>query len=281
MAVLLTSSSHWIPWASFTSVEWFCLVVTLGFAVVFWITYRIRLTRHTSRVCNMFAERLSERERSAGELNDILLQSMQGLILLFQAAAIEIPLQAPGAAQLETAINRAERVMVEARDKVRGLQAPHLDLADALRSINAEEPLPGTEYSVQVVGRKRELQTLVSDEVFKIAHEAIANAFQHALASHVEVKLTYRHTSLCLVVTDDGSDRVIDVAEDGGTGRWGYSSMKSRARKLEATLMISNRSPTGTEVQLSVPSTVAYRTRTWFTAEWLQTVRHFLERRGH
>jgi signal transduction histidine kinase len=281
IASLLTLSSHAIFGADLTHIEWSCLLIVIVFTIVLWTAYRIRLTRYTNRVCNMLAERLSERERKACELNDTLLQGMQGLILLFQGAVVEIPSGDPLASRLETAIGRAERLMVEARDRIRGLHAPNLDLADALRSLNAEEPLPGTEYSVKVIGRRRELQPLVSDEVFKIAREAIANAFQHASAGRVAVTLSYRLRSLYLIVADDGNDVSIDVSEDGGTCRWGYSGMKSRARKLEGTLLIANRSPMGTEVQLAVPSRVAYRARTSAMAEWLQTVRHFLERRGH
>jgi signal transduction histidine kinase len=281
IASLLTLSPYSIFGAALTQLEWSCLLVLIVFTIVLWTVYRIRLTRNTNRLCNLLAERLSERERKASELNDTLLQGMQGLILLFQGAVVEIPSETPLASKLETAIGRAEQLMVEARDRVRGLHAPNLDLADALRSLNAEEPLPGTEYSVKVIGRKRELQPLVSDEVFKIAREAIANAFQHASAGRVAVTLTYRLKSLCLTVVDDGSDTTIDVSEDGVTGRWGYSGMKSRARKLEGILLITNRSPMGTEVQLAVPSSVAYRARRWFMAEWLQAVKHFLERRGY
>lgn len=163
---------------------------------------------------------------------------------------------------------------------VRGLHAPNLDLVDALRGLNAEQTRPGTEYSVKAIGRKRELQPLVSDEVFKIAREAVVNAFQHASAENVGVTLTYRLTSLNLIVVDNGRDGSNNLSEDGTTGRWGYSGMKSRARKLEGKLLISNRSPVGTEVQLGVPARIAYRAHKWFFVDWFQTVRHVLERRG-
>jgi signal transduction histidine kinase len=212
----------------------------------------------------MLSERLSERERIARELNDSLLQGMQGLVLIFQGAISEIPAGTPLAIRLETAINTAEQLIVEGRDRIRSLHAPSLDLADSLRGLNAKQSLPGSEYSVKVIGRERELQPLVSDEIFKVARDAVGNAFQHASARNVYVTLTYRLASLNL----------------SSTGRGGYSAMKSRARKLEGRLLISNLSPVGTEVQLSVLSRIAYRAQMWFFVGWLQTVSRFLGRRG-
>jgi signal transduction histidine kinase len=228
----------------------------------------------------MLSERLSERERIARELNDSLLQGMQGLVLIFQGAISEIPAGTPLAIRLETAINTAEQLIVEGRDRIRSLHAPSLDLADSLRGLNAEQSLPGSEYSVKVIGRERELQPLVSDEIFKVARNAVGNAFQHASARNVDVTLTYRLASLNLSVADDGRDIRNDVSDDGTTGRGGYSAMKSRARRLEGRLLISNLSPVGTEVHLSVPSRVAYRAQMWFFVGWLQTVSRFLGRRG-
>jgi signal transduction histidine kinase len=279
-ALLLTASLNTRFGTALNHTRLSCFLVILFVAIVLWLVCRIRVRHHSNRVCNMLSERLSERERIARELNDSLLQGMQGLILMFQGVVVEIPSQSPLAGRLETALIRAEILMIEARDRVRSLHAPNRDLADSLRGLNAEQPLPGTEYSVKVIGRKRKLQLLVSDEVFKIAREAVGNAFQHALAGHVCVTLTYRLTSLSLSVADDGRDVSNDVSEDGTTGGWGYSAMKSRARKLEGKLLISNLSPAGTEVFLSVPSRTAYRGQLWFFVKWLRTVSNSVKRRG-
>jgi signal transduction histidine kinase len=260
--------------------RWFYLLVGVFLVVVLWIAHRFRLGVLTDQVHNLLAERLSERERISRGLSDTLLQGMQGLILLFQGVAAQIPSETPLASKLETALDRAERLLVEGRDSVRDLRAPNFNLPDALRSLNAEQRPPGTEYSVEVSGHERELELLVSDEFFKIAREAIVKALQHASADHVWVTLKYRPTSLALIVIDDGRDVSGDFSEDGISGRWGLSGMKSRARKLEGKLLISNRSPTGTEVRLTVPANVAYRAHVFFVVEWLRSVVDFLRRRG-
>jgi hypothetical protein len=55
--------------------------------------------------------------------------------------------------------------MIEGRDSIRDLHSPGLDLADALRSLNAELRVRGTEYSVEVTGRERGLHLLVCEEI--------------------------------------------------------------------------------------------------------------------
>jgi signal transduction histidine kinase len=247
-------------------------------AIVLWIVHRLRLRILTDRVRNLLAERLSERERVARELNDTLLQGMQGLILLFQGIAVQIPPESPLASKLEIAISHAEQLMIEGRDSVRDLGSSSVDLADALRSLNAEQRQPETGYSVEVTGRERDLQFLVSDEVFQIAREAIVNAFRHASAEHVWVTLTYRRASLDLSVVDDGRGISKSSTEKSNSGQWGLVKMRDRARKLKGRLQILSQVPSGTAVRLSVPATVAYRVGAFFDAAWLRTAGDFFGR---
>src|SRR5204862_3469125 len=88
-----------------------------------------------------YAERLSERERIARELHDTLLQAIQGLMLRFQAAAKGIPDHEPSRQILEGALDRADEVMAEGRDRVRGLRDAHdggNDLSQALSNVIQE-----------------------------------------------------------------------------------------------------------------------------------------------
>lgn len=264
--------------SAFYSKRWFCVLAGSFFAIVLWIAYRLRLRILTDRVSNLLAERLSDRERAARELNDTLLQGMQGLILLFQGIAVQIPAESPLASKLETAICHAEQLLIEGRDSVRDLGISSVDLADALRSLNAEQRLPETGYSVEVTGRERTLQLLVSDEVFQIAREAVINAFRHASAHHVWVTLTYHRASLDLTVVDDGRGISNRRAEKNNSGQWGLMKMRDRARKLKGRLQILNHVPSGTEVRLSVPANVAYRVHAFFDAAWLRTAGDFFGR---
>lgn len=168
--------------------------------------------------------------------------------------------------------------MIEGRDSVRDLGSSSVDLGNALRSLNAEQRLRETDYSVQVIGQDRTLQLLVSNEVLQIACEAVVNAFRHASAHHVWVTLTYHRASLDLTVVDDGQGIGNNSVEKKNNGQWGLMKIKDRARKLRGRLQILNHVPSGTEVRLSVPANVAYREHAFLGTAWLHEVGDFFRR---
>ncbi len=149
-------SQRWqAPDPVFYQTRWFYVLTGSCLATLLWIAHRLRLRVLTDRVRNLLAERLSERERVTRELNDTLLQGMQGLTLLFQGIAAQISPESPLRSKLETAIGQAEQLIIEGRDSICDLNFPSVDLADALRSLNAEPRLREIGYSVEVTGREK------------------------------------------------------------------------------------------------------------------------------
>ena len=67
-------------------------------------------------------DRLRERERICLELHDMLVQSTQGFMLTVQAAANQVPRESPARPMLDRALERAEAVLSEARDRVQSLR---------------------------------------------------------------------------------------------------------------------------------------------------------------
>jgi signal transduction histidine kinase len=61
------------------------------------------------------------RARAANDLNDHFLQDMQGLILQFQTASDCIPANEPARNMMETALERADTVLAEFRDRAKAL----------------------------------------------------------------------------------------------------------------------------------------------------------------
>ena len=244
---------------AFYQTSWFRVLAWSAGAVLLWILYRIRLRLVTERLRNLLAERLSERERIARELHDTLLQGVQGLILLFQGISFQIPPETPLATRMEQALERAERLMNEGRDSVRDLRASGLEIDAGLQSLVHEQSLGEVRYSVEIVGEPRELQLLLSDELFKVAREAVLNAFHHAEATWVQATLVYKASSLELRVEDDGRGIPPEIAVKGRHGHWGLTGMRDRARKLEGDLEIGPRAGGGTSVRLIIPARMAYR----------------------
>ena len=256
------------------------VVVGSLWGIILWVAHRMRVRILSDRIRNLFAERLSERERNAREFDDVLLQGIQGLILLLEGVAVQIPPENPLASKLEAAISRTEQLVNEGRDRVRILQTSNRDLADALRGLNGDQRPRETRYSVKITGQERKLQLLVSDEVYEIARECIVNAFHDVSANHVWVTLVYRRTSVDLSVRDDGRAVGWAYAVDDGTEDLRLTRMQDSARRLEGSLEVLERTPNGTEVRLRIPAGIAYCPPASFVPNWWQATRNLFERKA-
>jgi len=256
-----------------------CAVITS-----LWLTYAWRIRKVTARVRARLQERLTERERIARELHDTLLQNMQGLILKLQNVAEEIPADAPARRMMEQALDRADEVLIDGRDRVKDLResqqlAP--DLPDALNQAAAELIGAGTvEFSLAIDGATRPLHPIVREEAFKVAREALANALRHAHATKIEAEVAYAPRELCVRVRDDGRGIDEEVLEAGGrANHWGLLGMHERANKIRGRLSIWSGRNSGTEIELRVPGQIAYvssRTRR-FQWPWFRDSALFLE----
>ena len=233
-----------------------------------WGGYRMRLRQLARRLDVRFEERLAERSRIARDLHDTLLQSFQGAILRFRAVAYMLPDRPTDArAALEDAIDQAREAIVEGRDAVQGLRSPAAaandiavaiaTLAETLASDSGTQNPPV--FHVGVEGTPRDLPPIVHDEVYRIAGEALRNAFHHARASRIEVEIRYDQRRFRLRVRDDGKG--IDAAAAGGRtyeGHFGMAGMHERAKLVGGTMSVWSELDSGTEAELTIPASVAY-----------------------
>jgi signal transduction histidine kinase len=189
---------------------------------------------------------------------------VQGLILIFQAGTNRVSPQDPGRKVLESALERADQVLIEGRNRVQGLRASAQmqgDLPSALAKVGAELAEDGDmKFSLAVEGTPRNLHPILNEEVFLIAREALTNAFRHSCASNVEAEITFAHAELRVRVRDDGRGIPARVLEQGSEpGHWGLAGMRERAQRIRAQLEIWSRVGAGTEVQLRLGASLAYR----------------------
>jgi signal transduction histidine kinase len=103
--------------------------------------------------------------------------------------------------------------------------------------------------------------------------EAMRNAFRHAHAQRIEVEILYGDRWLRLRVRDDGKG--IDpklLSGDGRTGHYGLHGMRERAQLAGGKLVVWSKLDSGTEVELSIPSSTAfatsYRRRSWLSEKF-------------
>lgn len=234
-----------------------CILV-LGGAI--WLLYSLRMKQVATRTRAGLEVKLAERERIARELHDTLLQGFQGLVLRFQSVANRLPKEEPLRPEMDQALDRAEAVLVEGRDRVRELRTATGDLTQHLIAIadNLAVDWPAS-FNLTIEGTPRALHPAVSDEIRQIGEEAIHNAFRHARARSIEVVLTYRTRELYLNLRDDGIGLPADVIATGGRdGHFGLVGLRERARRIGGTVTISSGANAGTEITLSVPGASAY-----------------------
>jgi signal transduction histidine kinase len=224
-----------------------------------------------------FEERLAERTRIARELHDTLLQSFQGLMLRFQAVNEMLPPGEPKKA-LEKVLDRADQAIVEGREAIQNLRSSTTltnELAQAITALGEE--LAGARdaeggsaaFRVSIEGKPRELHPILRDDIYRIAREALRNAFQHARAGKIEAEITYRDRLLRLRIRDDGRGIDQKLLNTGRDGHWGLAGMRERAQQMGAQLDIWSQAGAGTEVELRIPGAIAYGVTSGRSSFWL------------
>ena len=247
---------------------WFRAVCVVFLLSLLWAVYhwRVRQLRHDFELT--LDARVGERTRIARDLHDTLLQSFHGLLLRLQTVS-QLLRERPAEAQekLDSTIEQAAAAITEGRDAVQGLRDSTLqanDLARAISTLGEELTSDPTDrrptFRVAVEGQSRDLHPIVRDEIYKIAAEALRNAFLHSKAKQVEVEVRYDDDRLRLRVRDDGKGMSSEILS-GQTkqGHYGLPGMRERANLIGGKLTIWSEVDAGTEVELRVPASLAYK----------------------
>lgn len=251
----------WSTWAFRTLL---CAVVLL----LVWFGYRYRLHQLTHQYNVRLEERVGERTRIARELHDTLLQGFQGLMFRLQAVRDLLPDHPVQAIEaLDTALDRGDDAIGEARDAVQGLRASATlddDLAQGLTSLGEEFAATNGSrdaavFRLLVEGHPRVVTANLRDDIYSIAREALGNAFRHAHAQNIEAEVTFGDELFILRVRDNGRGIDQSVLDRGHrAGHWGLNGMRERAEVIGGTLEVWSQHAAGTEVALTIPASVAY-----------------------
>ncbi len=250
---------------AFYQTIWFKFACAGALAIIIYLGYRLRVEYLSGLIRQRFADRLKERERIARELHDTLLQSLQGLMLIFKSASSSIPLGHDARIAVERGLLRAEDTLAEGRNRVRELRSSIVedDISDAFAHI-AEKLGINAALRVQIIkeGRHKDLHPVVIQELLRIGEEAMFNTLRHAGADNLEIAIVYRPDALLLRVSDDGRGMDARIAEHGGlAGHFGLVGMRERAERIEARFMLASAPSSGTEIKVIVPAKIAYANR--------------------
>jgi len=257
--------------------NWFRALCAVFFMALLWAAYwwRVRQLHHQFEMT--LDARVGERTRIARDLHDTLLQSFHGVLLRFQTAFQLLPERPVEAKEkLGSAIDQAAEAITEGRDAVQGLRDSTTQTNDLALAISTLGEVlasdPGNhqpQFRVAVEGESRNLHPILRDETYKIAAEALRNAFQHGQARQVEVEIRYDNEQFRLRVRDDGKGIDPEVlSSQGKEGHFGLPGMRERAKIMGAKLTVWSEVDAGTELELRLPASIAYATvreGSWFS----------------
>ncbi|WP_245653539.1 sensor histidine kinase [Sphingomonas pituitosa] len=239
---------------------WFALACAAAAVLLLWLMIRRRVAVVVARARAGVQAQLEERLRIARELHDTLLQGFQGLMLHFQSAVEQLPREHDARRLLEGALDRADDVLLEGRERVRALRETTGPVA--LRPRLGAELAPiiqgALQLEIEEVGRVRPLSAPVAEEIAAVVREAAANAVRHADARRLQIQLRYGRGQFRVIVRDDGRGIAQDRSRRSGPGHYGLIGMRERVERLGGRFSIAADRPRGTRLELRLPGRAAY-----------------------
>ncbi len=220
---------------------------------------------------------LDERQRLAHEMHDTLAQSFAGIGFQLQAIRDEIDDKSSIDRELDLASNMVRRSHEEAKRSIAALRPELLESVGLLRALeqSAKGMVAGGTIRVTAFasGEAHSIPVRISDTLFRIGQEALANAVRHANPSTLLISLIYSEATLQLLVEDNGKGFIVGADSAG----FGIRGMRKRADTISAELQIRSTPGQGTAVQAIAPMPGKLMRTLWPTSIW-----HFLwERRFH
>jgi signal transduction histidine kinase len=244
--------------------QWFIASGVFLLAGLMWAAVQHRLRVAAADIRRRADERADERISIARELHDTLLQGVQGLLMSFHAATEAVPANHALRPALEHALTSAEKLIIEGRDRVKGLRGVHVSGAELGQLFQAiAEDLACSErfhLSISPGSAKSILRDDVAAEIFLIGREALANAVRHANASRVAMRLRFDPEAFSLECEDNGVgfDPLLSRSRMHEP-RWGISGIRERVEALRGSLIIRSAPGQGTVVHFLIKARFAYR----------------------
>jgi signal transduction histidine kinase len=202
---------------------------------------------------------MAERERMAREIHDTLAQGMTSIVMLSQAASVELDrgATADASARLKAIEDTARENLAEARALVAAFTPVALSeatLTEVLRR-QAERFAAETGVDVQVsldlpdeeVAALPQAQQVV---LLRSAQEALANVRKHARATQVRITLGLSDGGVWIEIRDDGSG-FTPAAVSGG---FGLNAMRGRVEESGGSVQVESSPGHGTRVQVLIPA---------------------------
>ncbi len=185
---------------------------------------------------------LSDRERIARDLHDVVIQRLFATGLQLQTAAAMV-VKPEVATRINAAVDELDSTIRDIRTAIFQLRAPvEQSLRGEIRALvdSAAEPL-GFKPILILDGP---IDSAVPDEVkgdlLAVVREALSNVVRHAGASRVEVRVSVQGGQVAVTVVDNGCG--------GAAERGGLRNLRGRAEHLGGQFSVSEAEPSGTRL---------------------------------
>ena len=246
---------------TFVQSGWFKILLMVSGLLLLYVAYSLRIRYLTQRVQERLHERLAERARIARALHDTLLQSIQSLLMAFDAHSQHLKQGSQERRRLEQTLNLAEQLLVEGRDEIQDLRASavpeKLELTlEQFGKALAEHRAHA--FEIVVSGASKRLRSKVHKEIYAIAREGLFNASRYAAATRIVVEVEYGISEFVVRIRDNGRGLGDAALAQGRPGHWGLIGMQERAKCIGASVQLDSQPGAGTVITISIPSKDAY-----------------------
>lgn len=196
----------------------------------------------------------AERDRMGADLHDTVGQLFVAIGLLARRQAEQLPDDSPVVERVLRLAELADGGKWELEQAIRALAfvpAERRGLLPALRALaRSFESDSGISVLVESQGRPMRLTPAVERAMYRVANEALTNAWRHARCSFVRLELDFTANEIALRITDDGvglSPRL----RDRGPGL-GIMSMRRAIAQVDGILHVRNAARHGVRVEAKV-----------------------------
>jgi PAS domain S-box-containing protein len=201
----------------------------------------------------------TERERICLEVHDGVAQTLVAAFQYLQALEATLPDDTKGSPLLAKATVQVKQAIQESREIINSLQPATLSglglvstLRHELKRLAQETGLK-IDFKADAIRLSKDIET----GLYRIIHEAIANARKHADTKQLRVKINSEDGGVRVEVRDWGKgfdQAYLDRARRRGTGLF---SIRKRAELLKGTCEIQSKPGEGTTVHVEIPFSAA------------------------
>lgn len=199
---------------------------------------------------------LEERQRIAAEMHDGLLQTLNFLRLMVglldeQMRGGEVDKAFATMCQIQRAEEQSERETRQAIDSLQDDYPLNDTLQDRLSALAKDLSLthPPVTFTSHII-RPLLLSRQESEQVLRVAREAVVNAQRHSQVEIITVTLEKCERELVISVQDQGIGFTPGTKPEDGRSHFGIKIMQARAVRLGGRLSIQSNPGVGTLVQL-------------------------------